>query len=147
MRIDEEVCPDCYAEDWMWLQLVSVREINRASEAAHEVFTLQDLQKSLTQFGAFWTKGQQCGVVFPDAVDVGAHVDGVHFAIGLTYYALLLPTTNPAKPDSELLVIDSKGETSPPNRLIHQRLPHPAEEAVDYLSLIVSATKSSTSLY
>ncbi|KAL7276192.1 nuclear pore complex subunit [Rhizina undulata] len=143
------------AEDWMWLQLVLVREIDRASEPAHEVFTLQDLQKSVTQFGAkhFGQKGSNVGLyfqmllmsgLFEDAVHYlysFQHVDGVHFAIGLTYYALLRPTTNPAKPDSELLVIGSKGEKQinfP--RLIGYytrdfRTPN-AEQAVDYLSLI-----------
>lgn len=54
------------AEDWMWLQLVLSREIDRTSEPAHEVFTLQDLQKSITQFGAkhFMAKGSNVGLYF-----------------------------------------------------------------------------------
>lgn len=54
------------AEDWMWLQLVLAREIDRTSEPAHEVFTLQDLQKSVTQFGAkhFLAKGSNVGLYF-----------------------------------------------------------------------------------
>ena len=54
------------AEDWMWLQLVLAREIDRTSEPAHEVFTLQDLQKSVSQFGAkhFMAKGSNFGLYF-----------------------------------------------------------------------------------
>lgn len=54
------------AEDWMWLQLVLTREIDRTSEPAHEVFTLHDLQKSVSQFGAkhFMGKGSNFGLYF-----------------------------------------------------------------------------------
>lgn len=54
------------AEDWMWLQLVLCREIDRATEPAHEVFTLQDLQKNITQFGSkhFVGKGSNVGLYF-----------------------------------------------------------------------------------
>jgi len=54
------------AEDWMWLQLVLSREIDRASEPAHEVFTLEDIRKSVTQFGAkhFTAKGSNVGLYF-----------------------------------------------------------------------------------
>ena len=54
------------AEDWMWLQLVLAREIDRTSEPAHEVFTLHDLQKSVSQFGAkhFMAKGSNFGLYF-----------------------------------------------------------------------------------
>jgi nuclear pore complex protein Nup93 len=54
------------AEDWMWLQLVLAREMDRATDPAHEVFTLQDLQKGVIQFGAkhFGTKGSNVGLYF-----------------------------------------------------------------------------------
>ncbi|KAF8543439.1 Nup93/Nic96-domain-containing protein [Trichophaea hybrida] len=143
------------AEDWMWLQLVLSREIDRTSEPAHEVFTLEDLQKSVTQFGAkhFMAKGSNFGLyfqmllmcgLFEDAVRYlySFHfVDGVHFAIALTCYGLLRPTDNPLKADQELLTLGANGEKQinfP--RLIGYytndfRTPN-AEEAVDYLSLI-----------
>lgn len=54
------------AEDWMWLQLVLAREIDRSTDPAHEVFTMQDLQKGVIQFGAkhFGTKGSNVGLYF-----------------------------------------------------------------------------------
>ncbi|KAG0133492.1 Nup93/Nic96-domain-containing protein [Tuber indicum] len=143
------------AEDWMWLQLVLAREIDRSTDPAHEVFTMQDLQKGVIQFGAkhFGTKGSNVGLyfqmllmsgLFEDAVHYlysFQFVDGVHFAIALSYYGLLRPTTNPAKADTDLLTLGPKGEKQinfP--RLIGYytrdfRTPN-AEEAVDYLCLI-----------
>lgn len=54
------------AEDWMWLQLVLAREIDKTTEPAHEVFTLTDLQKGVLQFGAkhFSQKGSNVGLYF-----------------------------------------------------------------------------------
>jgi nuclear pore complex protein Nup93 len=68
-------------------------------------------------------------------------VDGLHFAIALTYYGLLRPTENPLKAEQDLITLGSNGEKQinfP--RLIGYytrdfRTPN-AEEAVDYLSLI-----------
>lgn len=143
------------AEDWMWLQLVLSREIDRTSEPAHEVFTLLDLQKSVTQFGAkhFMAKGSNFGLYFQMLLMCGLfedaihylysfqYVDGVHFAIALTYYGLLRPSDNPLKNDQELITLGAAGEKQlnfP--RLIGYytsdfRTPN-AEEAVDYLTLI-----------
>lgn len=104
------------AEDWMWLQLVLSREIDRTTEPANEVFTIQDLQKNITQFGAkhFSARGSNVGLyfqmllmcgMFEDAIQYlySFHfVDGVHFAIALTYYGLLRPSESPLKADQEL---------------------------------------------
>ncbi|KAI5838969.1 Nup93/Nic96-domain-containing protein [Morchella snyderi] len=143
------------AEDWMWLQLVLAREIDKTTEPAHEVFTLTDLQKGVLQFGAkhFSQKGSNVGLyfqmlmmsgLFEDAVHYlysFQYVDGVHFAIALTYYGLLRPTSNPASVGGELLTLGQNGERQinfP--RLIGYytndfRTPN-AEEAVDYISLL-----------
>lgn len=136
------------AEDWMWLQLVLAREIDRATEPAHEVFTLQDLQKGVLQFGAkhFSARGSNVGLyfqmlmmsgLFEDAISYlysFQFVDGVHFAIALTYYGLLRPTANP---NSDLLTPEK--QINFPNLIASYthdfRTPN-AEEAVDYLALI-----------
>lgn len=143
------------AEDWMWLQLVLCREIDRATEPAHEVFTLQDLQKNITQFGAkhFAGKGANVGLYFQMLLMCGLFedavaylysydfVDAVHFAIALTYYALLRPTPDPIRNKPEL---KTKGHNNEPQinfpRLIGYytrdfRTPS-VSEAVDYLCLI-----------
>lgn len=48
-------------EDWLWLQLMLVREASDSSEPAHERFTLRDLAKVLVKFGEnhFDPKGQR----------------------------------------------------------------------------------------
>lgn len=49
-------------EDWLWLQLMLVREnVDGSSGAAHERFTLRDLAKVLVKFGEahFDPKGQR----------------------------------------------------------------------------------------
>lgn len=144
------------AEDWMWLQLVLAREIDPATEPAHEVFTMQDLQKGVIQFGAkhFSAKGSNVGLyfqmlmmsgLFEDAVHYlysFQSVDGVHFAIALTYYGLLRPTEIPLmKPDSDLLTLGAKGEKQINFPFLIASYTHDfrtpnAEEAVDYLALI-----------
>lgn len=140
----------------MWLQLVLAREIDRATEPAHEVFTMQDLQKGVIQFGAkhFSAKGSNVGLyfqmlmmsgLFEDAVHYlysFQSVDGVHFAIALTYYGLLRPTEIPLmKPDSDLLTLGAKGEKQINFPYLIASYTHDfrtpnAEEAVDYLALI-----------
>lgn len=75
------------AEDWMWLQLVLSREIDRTSEPAHEVFTLQDLQKSVTQFGAkhFMAKGSNFGLYFQMLLMCGLFED-----VGFRFISLVI---------------------------------------------------------
>ncbi|KAI5798894.1 Nup93/Nic96-domain-containing protein [Geopyxis carbonaria] len=143
------------AEDWMWLQLVLSREIDRTSEPAHEVFTIQDLQSNIVQFGAkhFAARSANVGLYFQMLLSCGLFeeavaylysfhfVDGVHFAIALTYYGLLRPSENPAKAEQELTTYGTHREKQInfPRMIGYYtrdfRTPN-VEEAVDYLSLI-----------
>jgi hypothetical protein len=83
------------AEDWMWLQLVLSREIDRTSEPAHEVFTLQDLQKSVTQFGAkhFMAKGSNFGLYFQMLLMCGLFEDVGFRFISLVMFILFILLT------------------------------------------------------
>jgi len=76
------------AEDWMWLQLVLAREIDRSTDPAHEVFTVQDLQKGVIQFGAkhFGNKGSNVGLYFQMLMMSGLFEDvclsvPIHFGV------------------------------------------------------------------
>lgn len=102
-------------EDFVWLQLVLAREINRVDELANEVYGLSDLQKTMREIGTrFFLKGGAdvgcsfgtfvffqvaCGM-FEEAVSYlypYSYADAVHLAIATSYYGLLRvsdPTTS-----------------------------------------------------
>ncbi|KAK4998450.1 nuclear pore complex subunit [Elasticomyces elasticus] len=98
-------------EDWIWLQFVLAREVNRATESAGEVFELDDLRTVIRQIGerhfestkSEGGEGASVGPgtyfflqilagMFEKAVAwLYAHnyVSAVHFAIALDFYGLL----------------------------------------------------------
>ena len=93
-------------EDWIWLQFTLAREVNRAEEAAGEVYGLDELREDIRNVGqrhfsrgsdAFGGYGtyfflQILGGMFEHAVAYlysHSYVAAVHFAIALDFYGLL----------------------------------------------------------
>ncbi|KAI9145346.1 Nup93/Nic96-domain-containing protein [Paraphysoderma sedebokerense] len=105
------------AEDWLWVQLMLVKESTSPDEPEHERYTLRDLQNTLVHFGPkyFDPKGNNpfkyfgylilCGL-FERAV---AHlyqyeqfqIEAVHFAIAFAYYGLIRVPEHVHLPDLE----------------------------------------------
>ena len=93
-------------EDWTWLQFALAREVNRAEEAANEVYGLQEVRDTIREIGQrHFSKGsegpggfgtffflQVLGGLFEQAVAYlysKSYISAVHFAIGLDFYGLL----------------------------------------------------------
>lgn len=93
-------------EDWMWLQFSLAREVNRAEEAANEVYSLEEVRGMIREIGQrHFQKGSEgpggygtffflqiLGGLFEDAVVYlcsHSYVAAVHFAIALDFYGLL----------------------------------------------------------
>ena len=93
-------------EDWMWLQFSLAREINRAEEAANEVYGLDEVRGMIREIGQrHFQKGsegpggygtffylQVLGGLFENAIMYlypHSYVAAVHFAIALDFYGLL----------------------------------------------------------
>jgi len=98
---------DNNVEDFVWLQLVLAREINRVDEIASEAYGLADLQKTMREIGTrFFIKGGgevgcsfatfvffqvACGM-FEEAVTYlypYTYTDAIHLATALEFYGLL----------------------------------------------------------
>lgn len=94
-------------EDWIWLQFVLAREVDRLEELSGEIFGLEQICETVTEIGQkHFQKGQMEGGnaygtffimqilagLFEQAVEY-LHafnpVSAVHFAIALDYYGLL----------------------------------------------------------
>lgn len=93
-------------QDWIWLQLVLVKEVPKAQETAGESFNLDDLQKTVRDIGQrHFSQAQDnssaVGTFFLLQILTGLfesaiawlyphnHIAAVHFAIALDYYGLL----------------------------------------------------------
>ncbi|KAF2398536.1 nuclear pore protein [Trichodelitschia bisporula] len=94
-------------DDWMWLQFALAREVNRAEEAAGEVFGLEQIREMVAEIGRrLFAPGSEnspggLGLLFFLQILSGMfeqavatlyptnHVAAVHFAIALAYYGLL----------------------------------------------------------
>ena len=93
-------------EDWMWLQFSLAREVNRAEEAANEVYGLEEVRGMIREIGQrHFQKGSEgpggygtffylqiLGGLFENAVMYlysHSYVAAVHFAIALDFYGLL----------------------------------------------------------
>jgi nuclear pore complex protein Nup93 len=98
---------DNNVEDFVWLQLVLARELNRVDEIASEAYGLADLQKTMREIGTrFFVKGGgevgcsfstfvffqvACGM-FEEAVAYlypYTYTDAIHLATALEFYGLL----------------------------------------------------------
>lgn len=106
-------------EDWLWAHLSLIYE-DTATNSVHEKYTLQNLQATVTEFGAKFfnpdrkTPALYCQVLmmsglFEKAVHYAygfSQSDAVNFSIALTYYGLLRPITNVLQLQSELLYVN-----------------------------------------
>ncbi|RKP34751.1 hypothetical protein BJ085DRAFT_16606 [Dimargaris cristalligena] len=95
-------------EDYIWLQLMLIRETSSSEEVPDERYTLRDLQKLLLRFGAnhFNPNGNNpvlyfqvllLSAQFEQAVGYllqleSYRIEAVHFAIALAYYGLIRVT-------------------------------------------------------
>lgn len=106
-------------EDWLWSHLSLIYE-DAGSNSVNEKYTLQNLQMTVTNFGAKYfnpdrkTPALYCQVLimcglFEKAVHYAyafSQIDAVHFGIALSYYGLLRPITNVLQLQSELLYMN-----------------------------------------
>lgn len=93
-------------EDWVWLQFVLAREVNRVEETASEVFGLEDVRNVIHEVGQrHFVQGNEgaagYGTYFFLQILAGQfesaiawlypnnYLSAVHFAIALNYYGLL----------------------------------------------------------
>ncbi|KAH6670796.1 Nup93/Nic96-domain-containing protein [Halenospora varia] len=113
-------------EDFVWLQLVLAREVNRVDEIASEVYGLSDLQKTMAEIGSrFFVKGGAevgcsfgafvffqvaCGM-FEEAVSYlysFTYTDAVHLATAMDFYGLLR-VSDPMSAADDLLTRTTRG--------------------------------------
>jgi len=107
--------------DYLWLQFVLAREINRVDEIASEVCNLATVQTVVKEIGSrFLTKYENYGMYFFMQVLAGffeeaieylyphAYPDAVHFAIALDYYGLLR-VSDPDASGESLLSFTTRG--------------------------------------
>ena len=127
-------------EDYIWMQLMLIRESVGADEPAHEKYSFLDLQELLVKFGPahFNPTGSKplhyfnvlllCGQ-FERAVHYlfqpnDNAIDAVQFAAVLTYYGLLRIPDVSKSSDTDILTLESQGgqEVAHLNfaRIIHQ---------------------------
>ncbi|KAM0790861.1 hypothetical protein ACM66B_004702 [Microbotryomycetes sp. NB124-2] len=148
-------------EDWLWFQLMLVRDTEGPGEAAHEKYGLRDLAKVLVKFGEghFDPKGTRpvlyfqvlllCGQFERAVAFLYLHsqyqTDAVHFAIAMAYYGLLRIPGKQKSSDVDLLVADQDASGYEAPRLNFARLVQrytrafahtDTEEAMNYLYLI-----------
>ncbi|MCJ1389904.1 hypothetical protein MMC18_002761 [Xylographa bjoerkii] len=111
-------------EDWMWLQFSLAREVNRAEEAANEVYGLDEVRGMIREIGQrHFQKGSEgpggygtffylqiLGGLFENAIMYlysHSYVVAVHFAIALDFYGLLR-VADFSVSESELLTYTTK---------------------------------------
>lgn len=109
-------------EDWIWLQFALAREVNRAEEAANEVYGLEEVRDTIREIGQrHFLKGSEgpggygtyffllvLGGLFEQAVTYlysHSYISAVHFAIALDFYGLLRVADSF---ESELLTYNTK---------------------------------------
>lgn len=116
-------------EDFVWLQLVLARELNRVDSMASEVYDLTRAQETIRNIGnRYWAKGgapelgrsfgafvfmQVSMGMFEDAVSylyTYSYIDGVHLAIALDFYGLLR-VTDPNAGVEDLTSLTTKGQS------------------------------------
>jgi nuclear pore complex protein Nup93 len=109
-------------EDYMWLQFILAREVNKIDELATEVCNLASVQTVIKEIGSrFFTKGENYGAYFylqilggffEEAVEYlypYSYPDAVHFAIALDYYGLLRVSDPDSIGESSLLSFTTRG--------------------------------------
>lgn len=84
-------------EDWVWMHLMLVRDDNQDGDPIHEKYTLSDFQQIITSYGPSKFTSNYLQILllaglYEEAIKYALEVneiDGVHLAIGLSYYQLL----------------------------------------------------------
>lgn len=108
------------AEDYIWLQLALCQEPIEDADDSVGLYTLQDLQNIILQFGPrhFNPRGTSSGIYFQMLLLSGqferaihylysyAPIDATHFAIAASYHGLLRPHSNIESQGNELLILD-----------------------------------------
>lgn len=107
--------------DYLWLQFVLAREVNRVDEIASEACNLATVQHVIKDIGSrYFTKTENYGIYFfiqvlggffEEAVEYlypHAYPDAVHFAIALDYYGLLR-VSDPESSGESLLSFTTRG--------------------------------------
>ncbi|KAF7720998.1 hypothetical protein EC973_005635 [Apophysomyces ossiformis] len=124
-------------EDFIWLQLLLVRERTQTEEFEHERYHLSDLQNLFVRFGSArfdpnsvspWTyfKILLLTLQFERAVNYlykheKTRLEAVHFAIALVYYGLLRIPAQPLTASIDLLILEDDSRVSLNfTRLIYQ---------------------------
>lgn len=144
-------------EDYIWLQLMLVREFSDVERYAFERYRLEDLQKDISSLGSNYFDTDQTNpwiyfkillltLQFEEAVDhlykeKRLRLESVHFAIALAYSGLLkIPSSEKAHSYNILLVDDENRPTLNFARLIYQYvqvyISKNSRQAVHYLSLL-----------
>ena len=115
-------------EDFVWMQIVLARELNRVEAMASDVYALDDARNTLRTIGErFFNRGgaEMNGLgfgtyvflqialgMFEEAVSylyTYSYVDGVHLAIALDFYGLLR-VSNPSSGVEDLCSLTTKGQ-------------------------------------
>jgi nuclear pore complex protein Nup93 len=107
--------------DYLWLQFVLAREVNRVDEIASEACNLATVQHVIKDIGSrYFTKTENYGIYFfiqvlggffEEAVEYlypHAYPDAVHFAVALDYYGLLR-VSDPESSGENLLSFTTRG--------------------------------------
>jgi nuclear pore complex protein Nup93 len=107
--------------DYLWLQFILAREVNRVDEIASEACNLATVQQVIKDIGSrYFTKTENYGIYFfiqvlggffEEAIEYlypHAYPDAVHFAIALDYYGLLR-VSDPESSGESLLSFTTRG--------------------------------------
>ncbi|KAJ3194732.1 hypothetical protein HK101_002013 [Irineochytrium annulatum] len=131
---NQEVLPS--VEDYLWLQLMLIREDIRADEALQDRYTLRDMTRNMLRFGAAHFSPQNrsphvyflvlmlCGEYERAVAHLITHemfaADAIHFGIGMAYYGILRVPDSPHLSDTYELLTVRTAESAPSGSPLHE---------------------------
>ena len=141
------------AEDYMWLQLVLIRQKPAEDLSDVETYSLQDLQRTIIQFGPrhFNPRGSNPGVYFLMLLlscqfERAIHylyiylpIEATHFAIALAYYGLLRIFSEAEPAETDLLIVERVSAVTEIGNLNFARLIGQYAKQITKLSSITAA--------